>query len=115
MSNLRLSFPTLVSVWGAADLNISHSRLNIEFPEPTQRTQPGQKAVLASPGNHKPGQTPQSHPKWPLGDVKRSGTIAPSGDGVFSGAGSEKATVVHPLGLDEFELPPKMGSDERKH
>ena len=38
-----------------------------------------------------------------------------SRDGILRGASSEEAAIVHPLRLDELELPPEIGSDKRKH
>src|SRR5438309_5370338 len=36
-------------------------------------------------------------------------------NGIFTGCRSKERTVVHPLGLNKFELPAQMGSDEREH
>ena len=89
--------------------------LGIELPEPSQCVQTGQEAILASSCDDKPRQSFEAHGKWT--SRKTIGVFAPtsSRDGIFRGASSEEAAIVHPLRLDELELPPEIGSDKSKH
>src|SRR5258708_24706519 len=43
------------------------------------------------------------------------GTVVGPGYGVSCAACAEEDAVVHPLGVDELELPPEVCPDEREH
>src|SRR5437660_1375370 len=87
----------------------------LEFGQPAQCTQPGQEAVLAASCDHKSRQALQPPAQWSLRDVKSAVSLMRARNGVSTSCPSEERTVIHPLGLNELELPAQMGSDEREH
>src|SRR5260370_24632090 len=90
-------------------------RLGLKLPEPSQRAEAGQKAILASPCDNKPGQSFETHGKWTPRKTIGICAAVRSRDGIFRGASSEEAAIVHPLRLDELELPPEIASNKSKH
>jgi hypothetical protein len=89
--------------------------LTLEVPEPSQCTQAWQKAILAPFGDNETRQSLEAHTKWAFRDVKTSSTFARSGNGIFRGAPSKEAAVIHPFRLNKFELAAEVRSDEGKH
>src|SRR4051812_36926539 len=86
-----------------------------KFRQPPQRAQPRQEAILATPCGNKSSQTLQTPGKRTPRKAECSIAIVRSGDGVFHGASSEERAIIHPLRLNELELPPEMRSDEGEH
>src|SRR5579864_5386274 len=89
--------------------------LRPKLPEPLQCAEARQKAILAAPCYNKARQSFEAHGKWtPRNTIGICATVR-SRDGIFHGASSEEAAIVHPLRLDELELPPEIGSDKSEH
>ncbi|MFF4671956.1 hypothetical protein ACFY1C_19175 [Streptomyces sp. NPDC001279] len=86
-----------------------------QIAEPAQGAQARQEAVLAAAGDDEPRQRGQAPAHRPPGNGEAAAAVVRPGDGVFGIARAEEHTVVHPLGLDELELPPQVGPDEREH
>src|SRR5262245_49059682 len=80
--------------------------LGLELAEPSQRAEPGQEAILASPCHHKAGQSLKAHRKWTLRKAIRILVADRSDDRIFRCPSPEEASVIHPLRLDKLELPP---------
>jgi len=89
--------------------------LGIEFAEPLQCAKPGQKAILASPCDHKTRQARETPGQWTLRKAVFVRVDDRSGDRIFRRPSSEEASVIHPLRLDELELPPQIGPDKCEH
>src|SRR5580698_5653761 len=87
----------------------------LNLPEPSQCVEAGQEAILASPCDNKLRQSFEAHGEWTLRKTKGICAATTSRDGISRGASSEEAAIVHPLRLDELELPPEIGSDKSKH
>jgi hypothetical protein len=97
------------------DLRYRFQLSHLEFPQPSQGTQPRQKAILAAPGDNESRQSLKAQADWALGDVKHASTVTRSGERVSLVVSSEEATVVHPFRLNEFELASQVGSNEGEH
>src|SRR5262245_1552717 len=80
--------------------------LGLELAEPLQCAEPGEKAILASPCHHKPGQSLEAYRKWTPRKAICIRVADRSGDRIFCRPSPEEASVIHPLRLDELELPP---------
>src|SRR6185369_16307203 len=98
-------------------LNRSSSRLHLEksgtqrylgvkLREPSQCAEAGQIAILPSPCDNKPGQSLEAHGNGTLRETIGIGAAARSRDGILRAASPEEAAIVHPLRLNELELPP---------
>jgi hypothetical protein len=89
--------------------------LRLTLSEPSQCPEAGQKTILASPCENKPRQPFDAHSKrTPRKTIAICATVR-SRYGIFRGASSKEAAIIHPLRLDELELPPEIGSDKSKH
>jgi hypothetical protein len=86
--------------------------LGLKLPEPSQRTEARQKAIFASPRDNKLRQSREAPGKRTPRKTVGVCNAVRSRDGIFRGAPSEEAAIVHPLRLDELELPPEIGSNK---
>jgi len=89
--------------------------LGLLVSEPMQCAQAGQEAILAASRDHKPGQAFQALSQRSIRNVKGTLSVMRSRDGIFTDCRSEECTIVHPLGLNKFELTSQVGTHEHKH
>src|SRR3712207_4579230 len=91
------------------------SVLRVQVGDPAERRQAGHEAVLAAPIDDEAGDVGQASPDRALRDGEAAVAIVRADQRVRLARRTEEAAVVHPLGLDELELPRGVRADEREH
>ena len=89
-------------------------RVNQDWPASAAR-QARHKTVFATTRDHKPRRPANVRRTGRRGIEKVPEAVVRACCGILLVRSPEKRAVVHPLGLDELELTPKVGADEREH
>jgi len=89
--------------------------LRLQISQPAQGAEAGEEAVLTTTCDHELRQALKWLSDWPLRYIESPGTVDGPSNRIFLRRSTEERTIVHPLGLNKFELTAEVCADKRKH